>query len=137
MNIVTSGVSIHFITNPLGGILNLDAWQLSLTLLGFHIKILFSDVLALFWLVWVMNMLNWSKGVDGQMPGIVAISAIFIGILSLRFPTTEDTTLTSAVLSFIIAGSSLGFLIFNFYQAKIFPGYSATALYLLLGVVSI
>jgi UDP-GlcNAc:undecaprenyl-phosphate GlcNAc-1-phosphate transferase len=43
----------------------------------------------------------------------------------------------SATLSFIIAGASLGFLLFNFYPAKIFPGYGATAIYLLLAVASI
>ena len=37
----------------------------------------------------------------------------------------------------MIAGASLGFLIFNFHPAKIFPGYGATAVYLLLSAVSI
>jgi UDP-GlcNAc:undecaprenyl-phosphate GlcNAc-1-phosphate transferase len=82
-------------------------------------------------------MLNWSKGVDGQMPGIVAISAIIIGVLSLRFSPLDQTSATAATLSFIIAGASLGFLVFNFYPAKIFPGYGATALYLMLAVASI
>src|SRR5437667_7596342 len=68
------------------------------------------------------------------MPGIVAISAIIIGILSLRQGTEN---LLDAKLSFIIAGSAVGFLLFNFHPAKIFPGYGATSLYLLLGVASI
>src|SRR3990167_2497551 len=84
-----------------------------------------------------MNMLNWSKGVDGQMPGIVAIAAIFIGILSLRFGLSEELTKSTATLSFIIAGSAIGFLFYNFHPAKIFPGYGATAIYLLLAVASI
>ncbi len=83
-----------------------------------------------------MNMLNWSKGVDGQMPGTVAIAAIVIGILSLRFPYTEANTQLAAVLSFAIAGAALGFLPFNFPPAKIHPGYSATAMYFLLACVS-
>ncbi len=94
-------------------------------------------LIAIVWIVWAMNMLNWSKGVDGQMPGIVAISAIVIGFLSLRFPIIDANSIIAAKLSFIIAGSSLAFLIFNFYPAKIFPGYSATSIYLLLSVVSI
>ncbi|MBI2622780.1 MAG: undecaprenyl/decaprenyl-phosphate alpha-N-acetylglucosaminyl 1-phosphate transferase [Candidatus Levybacteria bacterium] len=116
------GVNIAFITNPLGGILNLSP---------------LSTLISLLWLVWVMNMLNWSKGVDGQMPGIVVISAIVIGILSMRFSDFSQETLIATRLSFIIAGASLGFLLFNFYPAKIFPGYGATAVYLLLGAVSI
>lgn len=122
--VVASGVSIPFITNPLGaGIL--------------HLNTILSDIIAVMWLIWVMNMLNWSKGVDGQMPGIVAISAIVIGILSLKLNPSGQGPFIDAQLSFIIAGAAVGFLFFNFYPAKIFPGFGATALYLLLGVASI
>ena len=82
-----------------------------------------------------MNMLNWSKGVDGQMPGIVAISAIVIGILSLKLNPAGHGGFIDAQLSFIIAGAAIGFLFFNFYPAKNFPGVdSGTSLYFLLGV---
>lgn len=134
--VVANGVSIPFITNPLGGILHLDTIKFSLPFLS-NTVIDLSDAIALLWIVWVINMLNWSKGVDGQMPGIVAISAIVIGLLSLRFPIVDIHSLLATKLSFIIAGSALGFLIFNFYPAKIFPGYGATSVYLLLSVVSI
>jgi len=70
------------------------------------------------------------------MPGIVAISAIVIGILSLRFAAIDEASILSAKLAFIIAGSALGFLIYNFHPAKIFPGYGATSIYLLLSVVA-
>lgn len=134
--VVGSGITIAFITNPFGGILHLDAIMTPFGILE-HTGFSFADLVTIVWIVWVTNMLNWSKGVDGQMPGIVAISAIVIGILSLRFPISEPQTFIAANLSFIIAGSSLGFLLFNFYPAKIFPGYGATAIYLLLSVVSI
>jgi UDP-GlcNAc:undecaprenyl-phosphate GlcNAc-1-phosphate transferase len=133
--VVYFGANIPFITNPFGGILFLDKLNLPfLTNLNFS---LISEGVAVIWIVWVMNMLNWSKGVDGQMPGIVAISAITIGVLSLRFSPLDLEIANVATLSFIIAGASLGFLIFNFYPAKIFPGYGATAIYLFLSVVSI
>jgi UDP-GlcNAc:undecaprenyl-phosphate GlcNAc-1-phosphate transferase len=127
--VVAAGVSVPYITNPLGGILFLNQF-------GFGFFNL-ANLVAVLWIVWVMNMLNWSKGVDGQMPGIVAISAIFIGILSLRFGIVDEPSQISTLLSFIVAGASLGFLIYNFHPAKIFPGYGATAIYLLLAVVSI
>jgi UDP-GlcNAc:undecaprenyl-phosphate GlcNAc-1-phosphate transferase len=134
--VVASGVSIHYITNPFGaGVLHLDTIKLGLPFLPF--SFLLSDVISVLWLIWVMNMLNWSKGVDGQMPGIVAISAIVIGILSLKLNPTIHGGSVDAELSFIIAGAAIGFLFFNFYPAKIFPGYGATAIYLLLGVASI
>lgn len=134
--VVSSGITIPFITNPLGGILHLDTLKLPLFFAP-DLVIRLSDLIALFWIVWVMNMLNWSKGVDGQMPGIVAISAIIIGMVSLRFPVSDIHTLIVATLSFIIAGSALGFMPYNFYPAKIFPGYGATAMYLLLASVSL
>lgn len=134
--IIGAGITVSFITNPLGGIIHLNSLRLTFSFFG-NQSIVFSDIVTLVWIVWVMNMLNWSKGVDGQMPGIVAISAIVIGILSLRFPISDPNSIIAAKLSFIIAGSSLGFLIFNFYPAKIFPGYGATSVYLLLSVVSI
>lgn len=130
--VVAVGVSIPFITNPFGGILFLNAIQIPFLT---NFTSYFSFIAVVIWIVWVMNMLNWSKGVDGQMPGVVAISAIVIGILSFRF--ADPDSLIAAKLAFIIAGSSLGFLIFNFYPARIFPGYSATSIYLLLSVVSI
>lgn len=133
--VVASGVAIPFITNPFNGILHLDT-VFSFPQFSF-ISFKLSDIIALVWIVWVMNMLNWSKGVDGQMPGIVVISAIIIGIVSMRYPLTEQNTLIAATLSFAISGGALGFLLYNFYPAKIFPGYGATAVYFLLAVVSI
>lgn len=133
--VVGSGVEVAFITHPMGGILHLDTIMLPISLFGYTFSL--SQIVAIVWIVWVMNMLNWSKGVDGQMPGIVAISGIVIGLLSLRFSLSDPKTVIAANLSFILAGSSLGFLLYNFYPAKIFPGYGATAIYLLLSVVSI
>lgn len=133
--IIGSGVTIPFITNPFtGGILHFDTVKIPLFLFGSSIAL--SDIIAGIWIIWVMNMLNWSKGVDGQMPGIVAISAVVIGIVALRFSPLDANSIFDAKLSFIIAGSALGFLLYNFHPARIFPGYGATALYLLLAVVS-
>jgi len=132
--VVAFGVSIPFITNPFGGILHFDT--INIVSIG-DFTITLASVLAVIWIVWVMNMLNWSKGVDGQMPGIAAISAIIIGIASLRFLPLEMLNFQSAQTSFIVAGAALGFLVYNFYPAKIFPGYSATILGFLIGVLSI
>ena len=132
--VVYLGANVPFITNPFGGILFLN--QIQIPFLPFPFSTV-SGLIAVLWIVWVINMLNWSKGVDGQMPGIVAISALVIGFLSLRFSVLDQTSLIAATLSFIIAGASIGFLIFNYYPAKIFPGYGATAIYLLLAVASI
>lgn len=123
--VVLAGVTIPFVTNPLGGIIHFPG------------DVFLPQILAVVWIVWVMNMLNWSKGVDGQMPGIAAISAIVIGIAAFRFPEITESNLIAGNLSFIVAGAAAGFLVFNFYPAKIFPGYSATILGFLIGILSI
>jgi len=136
--VVAAGIGIPFVTNPFGGILHLDTVKWAFNFDNFHIVIpIISSILAILWIVWTMNMLNWSKGVDGQMPGVVAIAAVVIGLLSLRFPLSDSNTFLASHISFLIAGASIGFLLYNFHPAKIFPGYGATSIYLLLAVVSL
>jgi UDP-GlcNAc:undecaprenyl-phosphate GlcNAc-1-phosphate transferase len=134
--VVFSGITIPFITDPLGpGILLFSNWSISI---GDQLFVLpLAQIFAIIWIVWVMNMLNWSKGVDGQMPGIAAVSAIIIGIAALRFGVIDQSSVNTSIFAFIIAGAAIGFLVYNFYPAKIFPGYSATILGFALGVVSI
>lgn len=132
--VVGSGVTVPFITNPFGGILHFDTIIIPL-IPGYGIML--SQIVAIAWIIWVTNMLNWSSGVDGQMSGIVAISAVVIGLLSLRYPTYDASVLVDVKLSFIIAGTALGFLLYHFHPSKILPGYGATSLYLLLATVSI
>lgn len=127
--VVGSGIGIKFITNPLGGIIYLDTTIVQFNLLGIQYIILLADLLALIWIVWVMNMINWSKGVDGQMPGIVTVSALVLGLLSLKLNLLSDPSqINLAKLSFITAGSALGLLIFNWHPARIFPGFSGSTI---------
>lgn len=134
---VGSGVGIDFITNPLGGILSLDQYAFNLFGLG-QINLI-ADFFAVMWIVWMMNMVNWSKGVDGQMPSITSIAFLTIGILSFNFyDLGDENQLVIAVMSFICAGASLGFLVFNWYPARIFPGFSgSTILGFMIAVLSI
>lgn len=128
--IVFGGASLRYITNPINGtILHLDTFRLTINLLGFPVILLLSDVLTIVWLVWAMNMVGWSTGVDGQMPGFVAITAIVIGILSFRQLTMNNfPAWTGTALAFITAGAYLGFLPWNFYPQKIMPGYGGKAM---------
>lgn len=113
--VVFSGIGINFITNPLGGIINFPP--------------LLSFIMALVWIVWVMNMINWSKGVDGQMPSITTVAALILGLLSLKLSLQGDPTQTQvAKLAFITASASLGLLIFNWHPARIFPGFSGSTI---------
>lgn len=136
--VVGAGVGISYITNPMGGIINLDTIKIPIEVLG-RVRdiVVIADIFAVVWIVWTMNMVNWSKGLDGQMPGVVSISAVVVGLLSLRFfPDTSQIPVM--VISAITAGAYLGFLPFNFYPQKIMPGYGGGALAgFLLAVLSI
>ncbi len=127
--VVGSGIGIAYVSNPIGaGVLHLNQPQIAFELLGKTRTIwLLADVFALLFIVWNMNIVNWSKGVDGQMPGFVMISAVFIGLLSQRF-IDDPAQFDVQTLSFIVAGAFGGFLLWNFYPQKIMPGYGAGSL---------
>lgn len=126
---VAGGVGIAYVTNPFGpGVIRLDALRFTFDFFGSHSVLILADLLAVLWIVWCMNMVNWSKGVDGQLPGFVAISALVLGLLSFRFTMLDLEQWVVASLAFITAGAYLGFLPFNYYPQKIMPGYSGGAL---------
>jgi len=136
--VIGFGLGIPFISNPLGGVIRLDTWQIPIVFIGAHTIWVFADLLAIIWLTWTTNMINWSKGVDGQLPGFVGIACIFLGLISQRFTAHDISTSTVTLLSFVVAGAYLGFLPFNFYPQKIMPGYGGGGLAgFLLGVLAI
>lgn len=136
--IVGSGIGIAFISNPLGGVIDLSIPKLGFDLLGEHHEIwLLADLFALLWIPSLMNAINWSSGVDGQISGVITIAAIVLGLISLNF-SADITQWPVAILAFATAGAFAGLTVFHFYPQKIMPGYSATSLAgLLLGVISI
>ncbi len=126
--VVGAGIGIPYITNPLGGVVHLDTLRISFTFLGNHSILVLADILAVLWIVWTMNIVGWSSGVDGQMPGFVAIAASVLGIMSWRFSAHDISQSTVATLAFVTAGAYLGFLPWNFYPQKIMPGYGGKSL---------
>lgn len=127
--VVGAGIGIAYVSNPFGpGVIHLDQPQLQFQLFGQDWVIwVLADLFALFFILWNMNIVNWSKGVDGQMPGFVAVAVIFVGLLSQRFQD-DPTQINLLTLSFIVAGAFIGFLMWNFYPQKILAGYGAGSL---------
>ncbi|OGM60326.1 hypothetical protein A2892_03215 [Candidatus Woesebacteria bacterium RIFCSPLOWO2_01_FULL_39_10b] len=126
---IAAGIGISFITNPFNGIVDLSQPQINFYLLGEARSIwLVSDIFALFWIVFMMNILNMgAKGVDGQLPGIVVVAAVTIAALSSKF-SADITQWQVIILASITAGAYLGFLPWNFYPQKIMPGFSGSSL---------
>ena len=136
--VVGFGLGIPYISNPLGGVIRLDKWKIGFDFFGHHQILILADILSIIWLTWLTNMVNWSKGVDGQLPGFVAVAAFFLGLLSQRFTIHDISIQSVTILSFIIGGAYLGFLPWNFYPQKIMPGYGGGALAgFWLGILSI
>lgn len=137
--VVGAGVNIPFITNPIqGGVIDFSSLSSHSLTEGFAINVsALATGMAIIWIVWCMNMVNWSKGLDGQLPGIVVIAALVIGVLSFRF-SQDVTQWKVSILAAIVAGSYLGFLPWNIYPQKMMPGYGGGALAgFLLAILSI
>lgn len=96
------GVKIEFISNPFGA-------PLMLGFLSFPITIL--------WLVGITNAVNFIDGLDGLAGGIITIIAVTLGVVAI---TTNQPA--SALIAALLAGSVMGFLLFNFNPARIFMG---------------
>lgn len=126
---IAAGIGIAFITNPFNGIIDLSQPQISFHFLGEMRSIwIFSDLFALFWIVFLMNMLNMgAKGVDGQLPGVVVLASVTIALLSIKH-SADVTQWPVIILASITAGAYLGFLPWNFYPQKIMPSYSGSTL---------
>ncbi|HSW90131.1 MAG TPA: MraY family glycosyltransferase [Patescibacteria group bacterium] len=126
--VIGSGVGIAYITNPFGGIVRLDQPQLAFILGGsLHTIWIIADIFALVWIVWCMNIVNFATGLDGQMPGYVAIASGVIGLLALRFGS-DPTQIRISTLSMIVAGAYIGLLLWNMYPQKIIAGFGASTL---------
>jgi UDP-GlcNAc:undecaprenyl-phosphate GlcNAc-1-phosphate transferase len=74
-------------------------------------------VLTVFGLVLIMNVVNFSDGVDGLAAGVCAISAAAFAIIA--FDLKRDA---AATLAAVVSGAALGFLVHNFHPASVFMG---------------
>ena len=126
--VVGSGIGIAYISNPLGaGVIDLSSLKINFNFFGPHSIWIISDILAIIWIIWCMNIVGWATGVDGQLPGFTAISALFIGILGFKY-SSDITQWPVIILSGAVCGAYLGFLPFNFFPQSIMPGYSGKSL---------
>ena len=136
--VVASGIGIAYISNPFGStVIDLSFLKINFNFFGPHSIWVISDLIAVVWIVWCMNIVGWATGVDGQLPGFTAIAAFFIGILGFRY-SSDITQWPVIILSGAVCGAYLGFLPFNFFPQSIMPGYSGKSLAgFLLAVLSI
>lgn len=79
---------------------------------------IFSYPLTIFFILGCINCINLIDGLDGLSGGISLIYFLTIGIIA----TIQGKFGLDFVLSFVMIGSILGFLVYNFHPAAIFAG---------------
>lgn len=96
------GIQANWFTNPFGGMIYLGAWGIPLTIL---------------WVVAICNAMNFIDGLDGLAAGIASIASVTLLVVAVRLGQVPVIMLT-----LILAGSTLGFLPYNFNPAKMIMG---------------
>lgn len=107
---VAFGIEVNYITNPFGGTIILNWFGLP-----------WGGPLTVLWIVGITNALNLIDGLDGLAGGLSAIAAVTLAVIGWR----EGTTVL-VLPALILAASTIGFLRYNFYPAKIFMGDSGS-----------
>lgn len=114
------GIRVEFVYNPFGMPIDLGG---------------FSYVVTVLWLVGISNAVNFIDGIDGLAGSIITISSVTLGLMAIAMTPPNSI---SALIAFILAGSMLAFLTYNFNPAKIFMGDSGSLFGgFLLGALSI
>jgi UDP-GlcNAc:undecaprenyl-phosphate GlcNAc-1-phosphate transferase len=116
--VVLGGVQVDYINIPFMGALDFGMLSIPLTIL---------------WIVGITNAINLIDGLDGLAAGVSSIALITISGMAIL---KGDAFVVS--VGFIVLGSTLGFLLYNFHPAKIFMG-DTGALFLgyMIGVLSL
>lgn len=99
------GIRIDSLYNPFGS--------------PIHLNMAVSYIITLLWIVGISNAVNFIDGIDGLAGSVITISSVTLGLIAVAMvpPST-----ISALIAFILAGSMLAFLTYNFNPAKIFMG---------------
>jgi UDP-GlcNAc:undecaprenyl-phosphate GlcNAc-1-phosphate transferase len=108
------GVRIYGLTIPF-----FDSFQ--------NMPLILGQVVTILWLTGFMNTINLADGLDGLATGIGAIASATFFITALLQIAGSDVFLAkqlslSAVMAITLTGACLGFLVWNFYPAKLFMG---------------
>ncbi len=116
--VVEGGVKVTDITLPFAGTLQFPHE---------------GGAISVIWLVGMMNVVNFSDGVDGLAAGLCTIDGVAFSIIAFDLHSAD-----AGILAALTAGAALGFLFWNFHPAWVFMGDSgANLLGFLLGVVAI
>ena len=113
LQLIAAGVYLF----AMASIGNVDT-MLRIPFTDIHIELgAFYYIFAALLIVGMVNGVNLTDGLDGLASGVTAVVGIFFGVCGFA-ASFRSLTLASAV----IVGGTLGFLVYNFYPARIFMG---------------
>lgn len=116
-------IFIEYVNNPLTG-QQTDTFPFPVTV-----------VVTFFWLIFMMNTMNFLDGLDGLAGGVTLIAGAMLFINSAYRVTPAQTSVS--FLPVALVGVCAAYLLFNFYPARIFMGGGAQYLGFTLGALSI
>ncbi|UOQ87055.1 MraY family glycosyltransferase [Gracilibacillus salinarum] len=99
---VLGGIQIDFVTLPFIDRVEFGFWAIPITIV---------------WIIGVTNAINLIDGLDGLAAGVSSIAVFTISVFAVAMGNY-----LIALIGFILLGSTVGFLLFNFHPAKIFMG---------------
>lgn len=111
------GLNVDYIANPFGP----REFRLDQYVIGGYSVL--GSLFILIWIVGSMNVVNWLDGIDGLAGGVSFIGAVTLFIISISDVVNQPPL---AIMAMSLAGSILGFLIFNMHPAKIIMGTSGS-----------
>ena len=77
----------------------------------------FYYLFSLVFITGIINSVNLTDGIDGLASSVTLVVAVFFAVLAFKFAGIEF-----AVLSAVMIGATLGFLVYNFHPARVFMG---------------
>ncbi len=132
------GSSLMFLLGLVDDVYNLDAKfklfiQLSIATIVYLLGVKISSIpffggidlsfwsypITLLWIVGISNAVNFIDGVDGLAGSVITVNSITLAIIAIAMTPSNPIV---ALIGFILAGSMLAFLTYNFNPAKIFMG---------------
>lgn len=116
-------IFIEYFNNPLTG-QTTPEWGMLVTV-----------TLTMLWLGLMMNTVNFLDGADGLAAGVCGIASLMLFLNGAFFVVPAQISVS--LLPLALVGTCLGFLLYNFYPARIYMGGGAIYLGFLVGALSI
>jgi len=106
--VVLSGIGIEHVTNPFGGVIALDMWQIPFMIgdVTYHLTPV-ADLFTIGWIMFVMNAVNLLDGIPGLVTGVGGIGSLALFVLSLILMYSPLTTAIEKGDATVVAAMAL------------------------------